>query len=86
MVVEITEFERPTRLGTATTMASAQVRGALTFAPADAGTRMAWTWDVVPNGVPRLLSPVVAWMGRRQENATWASLKRHLESRPPQGD
>lgn len=86
MVVEITEFERPTRLGTATTMASAKIRGALTFAPAEAGTRMAWTWDVEPIGVPRLLSPVVGWMGRRQEKATWTSLKRHLESRPPQGD
>ena len=41
MILEITEFDRPTRLGTVTTMASAHVRGALTFEPGQDG--------VIPN-------------------------------------
>lgn len=86
MILEITEFDRPTRLETVTTMASANVRGALTFEPAEGGTRMGWEWDVEPNGVLRLLSPLVAWVGKRQEDAIWAGLKRHLESASPRGD
>jgi hypothetical protein len=30
--------------------------------------------------VLRLATPAIAWQGRRQEQAIWASLKRHLEA------
>jgi hypothetical protein len=30
----------------------------------------------------KLLTPVVALMGRRQERTIWAGLKRYLEARP----
>ena len=40
---------------------------------------MGWTWDLRLRGWYRLLAPVIARSGRRQERATWASLKQFLE-------
>jgi hypothetical protein len=40
---------------------------------------MRWTWDVEPRGILRLMRPLVAWMGRRQEQRIWTSLKHLLE-------
>lgn len=46
---------------------------------------MRWSWDVMPKGMFRLLTPVIARMGKSQEEAIWANLKRVLEAadRPP---
>lgn len=82
MVIELTDYQRPTRLVSMTTMSSVDIRGALTFEPDPEGTRMRWSWDVRPKGVLKLLTPVVARMGKRQEEAIWAGLKRHLEAIP----
>jgi hypothetical protein len=35
--------------------------------------------------VDRLAAPLVAYLGRRGEQATWAGLKRFLEGREPNG-
>ena len=78
--MEVTDYDRPRRLATTTTMAAAQIRGALTFAPDPAGTVLRWSWDLRPKGALRLLGPVFAAQGRRQEAATWAGLKAHLEA------
>jgi hypothetical protein len=43
-------------------------------------TRMRWTWDIIPAGVMKFLTPLVGWMGRRQEARIWSELKRVLES------
>lgn len=80
MTIEYTAFERPVRLASTTTMPSAQTSGELTFAPDPAGTRLRWTWDVRPTGRARLLAPLIHWMGARQEEAVWTSLKRLLEA------
>ena len=80
MVTEVTGYDRPHRLESRTTAASAQVEGSLTFTPVPEGTRMQWSWEVRPTGVLRLLGPVIGWVGRRQEAAIWAGLKRHLET------
>jgi hypothetical protein len=40
---------------------------------------MGGSWEVRPRGLHRLLAPVIARMGQRQEQASWASLKRFLE-------
>ena len=53
--------------------------GALTFDPVPEGTRMRWSWDVEPRGMLKLLSPLVARMGRRQEQTIWTGLKDLLE-------
>jgi hypothetical protein len=44
---------------------------------------MWWTWDLQPKGAYRLLTPVFAAQGRRQEAAIWAGLKKVLEDGPP---
>ena len=78
--IEGTVYERPTRLGSASSMSSADTRGELTFEPHPDGTRMRWSWDVEPRGVSKLLTPFINRMGTRQEEVIWASLKRHLEA------
>jgi polyketide cyclase/dehydrase/lipid transport protein len=79
MIVEVTGYDRPRRFASRTTMAWTEIRGELTFDAAGAGTRMRWAWDVQPKGLSRLLTPVVSIVGRRQEQAVWTGLKRHLE-------
>jgi uncharacterized protein YndB with AHSA1/START domain len=79
MTIEYTAYERPRRLSSSTNMASMDIRGTLTFDPVPNGTRMRWSWELRPRGVYKVLTPLVAWVGRRQEAANWAGLKRFLE-------
>ena len=79
MLIEVTEFQRPRRLGSRTTMSSVGVDGELTFEPVAGATRMSWSWKVSPRGSLRLLGPLVARLGRRQEQTIWAGLKAQLE-------
>ena len=80
MAIEYTGFQRPSRLAPATRMAQAEFSGTLTFEPAGAGTRLRWSWDARFTWPLRLLAPFLARAGGRQERATWAGLKRYLES------
>jgi hypothetical protein len=48
MLVELTEFDRPHRLGSRTTSSMMQTSGALTFAADGDGTAMSWDWQVHP--------------------------------------
>jgi len=80
MTIEFTEYERPRRLGSSTHMPTMEIQGALNFDPIPEGTRMRWSWEVQPQGVLRLLAPLITLMGRRQEEAIWAGLKRFLET------
>ena len=57
------------------------VHGVLTFEPVPEGTRMRWDWQLVPRGLLRLARPLIARIGRRQEERIWAGLKRVLEER-----
>lgn len=79
MVIEFTAFDRPRRLASSTRMSAMDVHGTLTFEPVPEGTRMRWSWEAAPHGLLRLATPVIARMGRRQEEAIWAGLKRVLE-------
>ena len=79
MLIEITEYDRPRRLGSRTTMSSVDVNGGLTFEPIDGATRMSWSWQVSPRGPLLLLGPLVARLGRRQEQRIWTGLKTQLE-------
>lgn len=83
MVIELTDYTRPTRLGNTTTMSTVEIRGALTFRRDPTGTRMTWSWDLKPKGMLKLLTPVFGRMGRRQEKEIWTGLKRYLESNAP---
>lgn len=57
MLIEVTEFQRPRRLGSRTTMSTVDVNGGLTFEPVEGATRMTWSWELSPRGALRLLGP-----------------------------
>ena len=80
MTIEYTGFRRPSRLAPATRMAQAEFSGTLTFGPAGAGTRLRRSRDARFTWPLRLLAPVLARVGGRQERATWAGLRRYLAS------
>jgi hypothetical protein len=82
MLVECTGYDRPALFATTTTMQQADISYMLRFEPSAAGTRMRWSGRVRPRGAFRLLDPVIAWLGIRQEQRIWASLKKHLEAAP----
>lgn len=79
MVIEYTDFKRPTRLASSTHMSAMDIHGTLTFDPVPAGTRMRWAWVITPRGLLKLMRPLVARLGKRQERAIWAGLKSYLE-------
>ena len=83
MAMEVTDYNRPSRLGSTTTMSTAEIRGAAVFEPSQAGTRLRWSWDLKPKGLLKLLGPIIGRMGRRQEEEIWAGLKRYLENVEP---
>ena len=84
MLIEYTSYDRPTRLTTTTTMRQADISYTLTFEPTATGTRMRWSGRVRPKGGFRLLGPLITWMGIRQEQRIWTSLKNRLEATPAQ--
>lgn len=79
ILIEFTAFERPRRLAESIRLPGTDIRGTLTFDPVPMGTRMRWSWEVEPHGALNLMGPLVARLGRRQEQATWAGLKQYLE-------
>ena len=81
MTIEYTVYERPGRLASSIHMPAADIAGTLRFDPVANGTRMGWSWQVRPRGLYRLLTPVIARVGRRQERENWGGLKRFLEAR-----
>ena len=81
MTIEYTAYERPRRLASSIHMPAADITGVLRFDPVPTGTRMGWSWVVRPRGLYRLLTPVIARVGRRQEQENWGGLKRFLEAR-----
>ena len=82
MLIECTGYDRPRLFATTTTMAQADISYTLRFEPVAPGTRMRWSGQVRPKGALRLLGPLITWMGIRQEQRIWASLKKHLEAAP----
>ncbi len=79
MLIENTGYDRPRLLVSTTTMKQMDIAYTLKFEPVSDGTRMRWCGEVRPKGGLRLLGPLVTWMGTRQEQRIWSSLKSHLE-------
>jgi uncharacterized protein YndB with AHSA1/START domain len=79
MVIEVTDYERPRRLASTTHISSMDIQYTLTFEPVPEGTRMRWSGDLAPHGILKVMGPVVALMGRRQEQRIWTGLKHLLE-------
>jgi uncharacterized protein YndB with AHSA1/START domain len=63
MAVELTEFDRPHRLGSRTSSSMMETSGVLTFAAEGEGTVMGWNWQVRPKGWVRLLGPLFGLLG-----------------------
>jgi len=82
MLIECTDYKRPTLFATTTTMTQADISYTLSFEPLAAGTRMRWSGQVRPKGAFRLLGPLITWLGTRQEQRIWTALKQHLEATP----
>jgi Polyketide cyclase / dehydrase and lipid transport len=80
MLVELTEFDRPRRLGSRTASSMMQTSGALAFAPGGDGTVMSWDWQVRPRGWMRMLGPLFGPLGGRMERRIWVGMKRYLEN------
>jgi carbon monoxide dehydrogenase subunit G len=80
MLVELTEFDRPHRLGSRTTSSMMQTSGTLTFAADGDGTVISWDWQVHPKGWMRMLGPLFGPLGNRMERRIWTSMKRCLEN------
>ncbi|MGZ3582007.1 MAG: SRPBCC family protein [Ktedonobacterales bacterium] len=81
MTIAFTTFERPQQLTSSTHLSTMDIQGTLTFNPVPEGTRMRWSWELEPRGMLKLMTPVVALIGRRQERTIWTGLKRYLETR-----
>jgi uncharacterized protein YndB with AHSA1/START domain len=81
IAIEYTVYERPRRLASSIRMPAADVQGTLAFDPVAGGTRMRWSWDMRLRGLFKLAAPMIARVGRRQEQATWTGLKQFLEGR-----
>ena len=79
MLVELTEFDRPHRLGSRTASSMMETSGTLTFATGDEGTVMSWDWQVRPRGWLRMLGPLSGPLGSRMERRIWTGLKHQLE-------
>ena len=43
---------------------------------------MHWSWELETRGLLKLMAPIVARMGRRQERTIWTNLKQLLEAQP----
>jgi uncharacterized protein YndB with AHSA1/START domain len=82
MLVELTEFDRPHRLGSSTTSSMMETSGVLTFAADGDGTVMGWDWQVRPKGWMRMLGPLFGSVGGRMERGIWTRLKHQLETTP----
>ena len=74
MLVELTAFDRPHRLGSRTTSSMMETSGALTFAAEGEGTVMGWDWQVHPKGWMRMLGPLFGPLGDRMERRIWTEL------------
>jgi hypothetical protein len=79
MTIEFTDYDRPRRLASVNRSAMMSTDGAISFTTVPDGTRMNWSSDVQPRGLLRLMSPLVSWLGRRQERKIWGNLKGLLE-------
>ena len=79
MVIEVTRFERPRRMGSTTHLDAMDLDGTLTFDPIHAGTRMSWSWNIHPTGPLLWFKPFVGVIGGRNERRIWAALKQFLE-------
>lgn len=79
MIVEITEYDRPHRLGSVTHSPGIDIHSSLRFDCVDGETQLRWSSRLHPHGAMHLLTPLLGVIGRRQTAAIWHHLKETLE-------
>lgn len=79
MLVELTEYERPHRLGSRTTSKLMETPGALTLTSEGDETVMCWDWQVRSKGWLRMVGPLFGHLGGRMKRRIWTGLKHTLE-------
>ncbi len=79
MITTLVAYERPRHIALETHMSAMDIHGSLNFDSVPEGTRMRWSWEIVPRGVYRLMGPVLAQLGARQEARIWAAMAQYLE-------
>lgn len=79
MTIEVTGYERPTRLASSTRAPMIDIDGEATFDVVPEGTLMRRSWEVDTARWPKVLAPIVGRLGERQEQRTWTNLKHVLE-------
>lgn len=82
MTIEYTDFQRPRLLSSTTHLDALDISGTLKFEPVPEGTRMRWSWALSPRGVLKVASPLIVFLGKRQEVAIWRRLKTFMEAEP----
>ena len=76
---ELTAYERPGRLGFRSVGPRARLTGTFTLTPTQHGTSVVLVADLQPQGVFKLLEPLMAPMLKRQNAAAAARLQQALE-------
>jgi carbon monoxide dehydrogenase subunit G len=79
-VVELSEFERPRRLGTHIVEGPQPIDGTWTFEPDGAGTRVEFVAEGELRGFLRLIGPVARRVIDRQFAGYHANLRRNVEA------
>jgi carbon monoxide dehydrogenase subunit G len=79
-VVELSEFERPRRLGTHIVEGPQPIDGTWTFEPDSAGTRVEFVAEGELRGFLRLIGPIARRVIDRQFAGYHANLRRNVEA------
>ncbi|QSB14742.1 dienelactone hydrolase family protein [Natronosporangium hydrolyticum] len=82
MTIELTDYQRPVRLGSRTHAPGLDVVGELRIEPSPDGTVLHWSWDLIPRGPLMLVRPLLRRLGQRQERQTWQRFRDYLEQQP----
>lgn len=77
--IDITGFERPSRLAFTIHSAAMVTLGNLHFEEVAEGTLATYAWDMQARGVARLFEPLLGLFAARLERDVWEGLRRFLE-------
>lgn len=80
MILTVLKYDRPHCLHNAVRSSYLQVDGTLIFDQVEDATRLRWEWATALIGPMRVLSPVLALIGRTWERRNWLNLKEYMES------
>jgi uncharacterized protein YndB with AHSA1/START domain len=82
VTIELVAFERPSRVTFRAVSKIVRFDDAVTLAAENGGTRLDAVMEAAPQGVMRLLAPLMGRTMRAQFAANWLALKRFVEAEP----